>query len=113
MFMPFVPTMMATMEGGMFEEVMTKVTVANKIFNIQNNQQSSKDIFMNEDDEEEEEVSSFDSLSLLNNNEPSPMTTRPLWWFTKDVLRRTTEGTQLEEDYDVDEECRGRTEKHK
>ena len=41
------------------------------------------------------------------------MTTRPLWWFTKDVLRRTTEGPQLEEDYDVDEECRGRTEKHK
>ena len=33
-------------------------------------------------------------------------TTRPLWWFTKDVLRRTTEGTQLdEEDYDVDEEA--------
>ena len=36
------------------------------------------------------------------------MTTRPLllWWFTKDVLRRTTGGrTQLdEEDYDVDDE---------
>ena len=42
------------------------------------------------------------------------MMTRPLlwWWFTKDILRRTTEGeTQLdEEDYDVDEEGTEETE---
>ena len=119
MLMSFVPTMMTTMEGGMFEEVMTVITVANKVFtnkvfNIlikdNNNQQSSKDVFTNEDEVEEveDEVSCFDSLSLLlnNNNEPPPMTTRPLWWwFTKDVLRRTTKGrTQLEKDNNEDKE---------
>ena len=118
MLMSIVPTTMAEAEEilGMLEEVMTVITVS-EVFNIpiKKNQQSSKDILMKEGGEEEveEEVSSFDNLlPLLNNNinEPSPMTTtRPSlwWWFTKDVLRRTTEGrTQLdEEDYDVDEEC--------
>ena len=114
MLMSIVPTTMAEAEEVLriFEEVMTVITVASKVFinkvitNIHknnNNQQSSKDIFMNESEVEiEEEVSSFDDLLLLNNNnEPSSMTTRPslLWWFTKDVLRRTTEGrTQLDKD---------------
>ena len=31
------------------------------------------------------------------------MTTRPWWWFTKDVLRRTTKGgTQLDEEDNED-----------
>ena len=94
MLMSFVPTTMAEAEEvlGMFEGVMTVITVStevaskvftNKVFIIQNknnNKQSSKDIFMKEgeDVEVEEEVSCFDNLSLLNNrNEPSPMTTRP------------------------------------
>ena len=113
MLMSFVPTTMAEMEEiiGMFEEVMTVNTLANKIFiiilNNKNNQQSSKDIFMKEDEDDvEDEVSSFDSLSLLNNNNELPLTTtRPLllWCFTKDVLRRTTKGTQLEKDNDDEE----------
>ena len=121
MLMSFVPTTMAEAEEilGMLEEVMTVVTstevaskvFTNKVFNIHNkninNQQSSKDIFMKENEVVEEEVSSFDSLLLLNINEPS-LTKRPLWWwwFTNDVLRKTTKGgTQLdEEDNDVDEE---------
>ena len=54
---------------------------------------------------EEEEVSSFASSLLLNNNELLPPR-KPWWCFTKDVLRRTTEGrTQLEEDNNEDEEC--------
>ena len=59
MLITIVPT---TMKGGMLEEVMTVITVANKVFTnkdfniLNNNQQSSKDIFMKEDDEEEEEV---------------------------------------------------------
>ena len=59
---------------------------------------------MEDEDEEEDDVSSFYNPPLFNNNESSPMMTRPLWWwFTKDVLRRTTKGTQLEEDDNVDE----------
>ena len=64
MLMPFVPTTMAEAEEvlGMLEEVMIVITstevaskaFTNKVFNIQNkndnNQQSSKDIFMKEDD---------------------------------------------------------------
>ena len=104
MFMSFVPTTMAEAEEvlEMFEEVMTVITsteVASKVFIIQSNNQSSKDIFMKENEDEivEEEVSCFDSLLFLS-NKPSPMTTRPLWWwFTKDVLRRTT-ATQLDEE---------------
>ena len=115
MLMSFVPTTMAEAEEilGMLEEVMTDITVntevaskvfTNNVFSIhkKNNQQNFKDIFMKEDEVDVvEKVSSFDSLSLLNNNEPSMMTTRPLslWWFTKEVLRRTTEeGTQLDEE---------------
>ena len=114
MFMSIVPTTMAEAEEKMFEEVITVNTEVaskvfiNKVFNIinnNNNQQSSKDIFMKENEDEEEEVSCFDNLPLLNNNNEPSMTTRPslLWWFTKDVLRRTTEGrTQLDEEDNED-----------
>ena len=60
--MSIVPTTMEEMEEmlGMFEQMMTVITVAskvftNKIFIIQkkNNQQSSKDIFKNEDEDVE------------------------------------------------------------
>ena len=62
MLMSIVPTTMEEMEEmlGMFEQMMTVITVAskvftNKIFIIQkkNNQQSSKDIFKNEDEDVE------------------------------------------------------------
>ena len=112
MLMAIVLTTM-TMEGRMFEKVMTFITFpevfTNKVFSIHKNiKQNSKDIFMKESEdvevEEEGKVPSFDSLSLLNNNELPQTTKRSWWWFTKDVLRRTTEeGTQLEEE-DVDEE---------